>query len=135
MRVNIREALYQYNEDYFSLRSEQYKLKDLFANHKTIDFVIDIRDIVHIEMEYMRYHHNRLWCYFGTPTSEEDRVDMRMRGERVELHKTVWPMFRVDVNVFRKALQYEIDNIPYETFLKLEQKYVHLKIRTRSIDG
>ena len=50
MRVNIREALYQYNEDYFSLRSEQYKLKDLFANHETIDFVIDIRDIVHIEI-------------------------------------------------------------------------------------
>ena len=129
MQVNIREALYQYNEDYHMFYSpEQYKLKDLFDS-KTVDFVIDIRDIVHIDMEYMRYHHNRLWCYFGTPTSEEDRVDMRMRGEHVELHKTIWPMFRVNVNVFRKALQYEIDNIPYEVFLSLKTKYVHVKLR------
>lgn len=130
MKVNIREALYQYNEDYDLFRnSTKYKLKDLFANHDIIDFIIDIRDIVHIEMEYMRYHHNRLWCYFGTPTSEEERVDMRMRGEHVELHKTIWPMFRVNVNVFRKALQYEIDNIPYEVFLSLKTKYVHVKLR------
>jgi len=129
MQVNIREALYQYNEDYHMFYSpEQYKLKDLFDS-KTVDFVIDIRDIVHIDMEYMRYHHNRLWCYFGTPTSEEDRVDMRMRGEHVELHRTIWPMFRVNVNVFRKALQYEIDNIPYEVFLSLKTKYVHVKLR------
>lgn len=128
MQVNIREALYQYNEDYHMFHSPEYKLKDLFDS-KIVDFVIDIKDIVHIDMEYMRYHHNRLWCYFGTPTSEEDRVDMRMRGEHVELHKTIWPMFRVNVNVFRKALQYEIDNIPYEVFLSLKTKYVHVKLR------
>jgi|MDSV01.3.fsa_nt_gb hypothetical protein len=132
--INIREALYQFNYDKYTLFND-YTIKELFNSPDVVDYRIDIRDIVHIEQEWMRHHHNRLWCYFGWHTTEEERIDMRMNGLPIEEHHRCWPMFRVNVNVFRKALIYEIDNIPYETFLQFKIKYVHVKIRTRGIDG
>ena len=132
MKPKIEEVLYS---QYEVRNTPSMSIKDIFQCN--IDFTIDIDNIIAVEMMWERHHNNTIWCYFGVPKTQEEIVDDGMLGLRNydNKYRPYGPHMRVDVDLFRKALYYERNDIPYEVYLKLARKYIHVKIRTRCVDG
>ena len=128
--MHILELLYQEQEaSQFNWRDRDYKSYITLLFEQADSVIVDINDIKHVHMAWEKYHHNSIWCNFGVQQTMQEAMDNIQDSY-------IYPTMRIDVDLFRKAIQYERDGIPYECFLKWsKRKYIHVKLRSRSIDG
>jgi hypothetical protein len=104
-------------------------LKDLFTLVE--DDVIDIDNIMQVNMQWEKHHHNSIWCNLATRASMQESMERAADGYDNPDLNFIWPNMRIDVDLFRKAIQYERQSIPYECFLSFKRKYIHVKLRVK----
>lgn len=120
-----------YSQDMLERYEDRTKIKDIF--NMDLDFTIDIDQIIRVEQMWERYHNNTNWCYFGIPKTDEELVEDGMYGRPPHKYKIFGPMFKIDIDLFRKALYYERNNISYEFYLEFAIKYIHVRLKKSPI--
>lgn len=109
----IEFLLNNQNQDY----AYNTNMKESLAMIDDIDYVIDVEDIVSFQMNWEKYHHNSTWGHFGYV--ENDRIEL------------IYPILRIDIEMFLKALKAERNNIDYELYVSFKRKYFHVKYRRK----